>query len=918
MATSDAVRLADFATEWNRRPRDWVDDRLAFELFAARAVAAPAASALVQGQAVWTYRRLLDKAQQLAGRLVAAGVGPEELVAIALENPLDQVVAMLAVSSSGAGFLPLDPAYPQDRLTFMLADSGSRRLICRSSHAEGPPGWTTNQPLEIFDWNPVPAAEATPAAWPRPDLRHPAYAIYTSGSTGRPKGILIEQGELTAMLTWGIAALGLSSTSRVLHCLSFSFDFGIFEALTTLLAGGTLFFGAPGHFGDALASRQDVADMDIDTLHATPSFARELLHASEDPLGLEVLHLGGEAIRGELVAQIAARVPAGCRVFNGYGPTEATINSSLYRIDLLADPALPAVPIGRNSANHRLYVVGPDGELTAPGAEGELWIGGGLARGYLGQPALTAATFVPDPWSNRAGERLYRSGDRIQLDARGELVYLGRLDQQVKLRGFRIECGEIEACLLAHPAVKEAAVVPREFGRRGEQLVAYLVLAAEAALEPVVPALQAALSRDLPAHFLPAHFLRLERLPRTPSGKTDRAALSNSALAEKAEVRHGTPGDATQARLCLLLADVFGANEVGPEDSFLSLGGHSLLATRLLVRIEKEFGVRLPLAALFAEGSIADLARRIQGPKVEAPSKLLWALRAEGRRPPLFLVHPVMGTLFQYLQLLRWLSPEQRLYGFQSPGLDGEGAVFDSLETMATAYLAELQQQEPRGPYQLGGWSMGGVVAWEMAHQLQQQGEAVALLALFDSTSPLDRRSLAYQYNSARLASAWSEDLGAFFGKSFKVPEEALAGLKPEAQWEKLCTCAETAGVLPQDADRQHLRGRFQVFLNHAEMLRDYLPPKLDLDILLFRAEVETAGDHRRPGLGWEDLAHSCKVIAVPGDHLTLFREPHLPILARRLEEQLAAIDLGGVRPSHKVRNRQASDFVERRPPTSR
>ena len=890
MPASDAAGPAQWAAEWNLRPRDYLDDRGFFELFAARAQAAPTRLALIRGSETWTYGQLHDRSSRLAGRLAAAGAGPEDLVAIGLENPLEQVVAMVAVLAAGAGFLPLDPTYPQERLAYMLADSGARRLI----GGAGREGWLADSDLQRFDGSVADDEGPVPGDWQRPQLRHPAYAIYTSGSTGRPKGILIEVGELTAMLTWGIAALGLGAHSRVLHCLSFSFDFGIFEALTTLLAGGTLYFGAPGSFGDALASRAEVEALGINTVHTTPSFARELLYASTAPLALEVLHLGGEAIRGELVAQIAARVPASCRVYNGYGPTEATINASLYRVDLEADQQLPAVPIGRNSANHRLYVVGADGELAAPGEAGELLIGGGLARAYLGRPGLTAAAFVPDPWSERPGERLYRSGDRVQLDRRGELVYLGRLDQQVKLRGFRIECGEVEARLLAHAAVREAAVVLRELPGRGEQLVAFLVLAPEASLEGVVEDLRQALHRELPAHFLPALFLPIDRLPRTPSGKTDRAALPKDLPASFGDPRSRPPANEAEQQLCALFAEVFGEPEVGPGDGFLSLGGHSLLAARLLVRIEKELGVRLPLAVLFEENEITGLARRLDRPKETQPPSLLVALRAAGRRPPLYLVHPVMGTLFHYARLAPLLAPEQPLFGFQSPCLDGEAWLFASLEEMAAAYLGELRRRAPRGPYHLGGWSMGGVVAWEMAHQLLQQGEEVALLALFDSTSPLDRRSLAYQYDSKRLASAWSEDLGAFFGKTLKVPEEELAELEAEGQWQHICARAAAAGVVPEGSDRRHLRARFQVFLNNAELLRDYQPPPLDLEVILFRAEAASPGDHRRPGLGWEDLARACQVIAVPGDHLTLFSEPNLPVLAEKLEEALASIGKTG------------------------
>jgi acyl carrier protein len=408
------------------------------------------------------------------------------------------------------------------------------------------------------------------------------------------------------MLLWGCEYLGLGEHTRVLQSLSFFFDFGIFEHLTTVLAGGTLVY--PGEAaGDPDAFAREIVLQDINTLHTTPAFARELAGAGMVLNDLDILHLGGEALARDTVARLREAAPRAA-IYNGYGPTEATVNSAIFRIERESDG--PVVPIGRRSADNALYILDPAGRLAPFGVRGELHVGGiGVARGYLGRPDLTAERFVPDPFGAASGGRLYRTGDMVRYLPDGNLEFLGRIDQQVKVRGFRIEPGEIEAALREHPAVREAAVVARPEPSGNLRLVAYVVLHRT---DPTDPSdLRAFLAHRLPPHMVPSAFVALDALPLTPTGKLDRKALPEPEVEAAATSSTMAPRTPEEELLTGITARLLGLSRVGAGDNFFALGGHSLLAARLISRVRDALGVELPLRALFEEPTLGGLASRL-------------------------------------------------------------------------------------------------------------------------------------------------------------------------------------------------------------------------------------------------------------------------------------------------------------------
>ncbi|MFG3052749.1 amino acid adenylation domain-containing protein [Kitasatospora sp. NPDC048239] len=686
------------------------------EAFQRTAARTPDAVAVLAGDTRLSYAELNTRANRLARRLTGLGAGPERLVALALPRSAEAVVALLAVLKAGAAYLPIDPALPAERIRLMLDDARPALLLTDRTTAPALPD--TGVPR-------VDLAEAAAAAAaldgtdrtapPRPG--HPAYTLYTSGSTGRPKGVVVEHRALLNLLLAMAERVPLGPADRLLAVTTWSFDIAGLEIHLPLLAGAGLVVAPDGAALDQPAMAAAVARHRVTVMQATPALWQELLlHAPEALRGLRVL-VGGEALPDTLAAGLLA---AAREVTNLYGPTETTIWSTAATL-----AAGRPVTLGRPIRNTRVYVL--DGGLrpVVPGVVGELYLAGaGLARGYGGRPGLTASRFVACPFGS--GGRMYRTGDLVRFTAGGELVFLGRADEQVKVRGFRVEPGEVEAALLAHPSVSRAVVVARSDGPGAAALAAYVVGADDG--------LREYLAARLPASHVPAAVVVLDALPLTPSGKVDRRALPAPDFAASAESR--APRTAVEETLCALFAEVLGLARVGIDDGFFDLGGHSLLAVRLAGRAQAA-GLHLDVADIVLHRSVAELAGRarpVRHPQARAldPFATVLPIRPDGDAPPLFLVHSGLGFSLPYLGLARHLDPRYPLYGLQSPALDGSAPPPTDLREAAADHVGRIRRLRPHGPYRLLGWSYGGVLAHEIAVRLQAAGERVDYLADLD------------------------------------------------------------------------------------------------------------------------------------------------------------------------------------------
>ena len=592
LAETERAQLLD---GWQGGPAPRPASGLVHERVLAQAARTPGAIALIGGGERWTYARLAGRVEEIAARLRCLGAGPERIVGVCLDRTPELVAALLAVLRAGAAYLPLDPAYPRERLAWMLEDAAACAVLTREELAERLP--ERGAPRVILEeLAALPAAASGWRGWPGPEPGNLAYLIYTSGSTGRPKAVAIEHRSAAALVEWARGAFAPEELAGVLAATSVTFDLSVFEMFVPLSLGGAAVVAE-----NALA----LPGPEVTLVNTVPSVLAELLHRGSLPPGVVAVNLAGEALPRELVRRLQAAAPA-VVVRNLYGPSEDTTYSTWTVISPIIAPGAGAPAIGRPLPGTRALVLDRWLSLAPPGSAGELCLGGeGLARGYLGRPDLTAERFVPDPFGG-PGERLYRTGDLVRHRPDGELEYLGRADHQIKVRGFRVEPGEVEAALEAHPAVRRAAVLARG-DAAGRHLVAFVTPEG-----PVDTAeLRAFLRRSLPEPLVPSELIPLPSLPLTAHGKVDRRALSAIAGEARDGAFSAAPRTSLEETIAAAFAELLEHERVGIHDDFFTLGGHSLLAHRLVGRLRDTFGVELPLRTIFESPTVAGMAVEI-------------------------------------------------------------------------------------------------------------------------------------------------------------------------------------------------------------------------------------------------------------------------------------------------------------------
>ncbi|GGN98839.1 enterobactin synthase subunit F [Actinoplanes lobatus] len=823
---------------WNDTAHD-VPDTTLTRLLVAQAARTPRSAAVrAQGQQI-SYEQLHARAERLAWWLTARGAGPGRLVAVALPRGVDLMVALLGVLRSGAGYLPLDLSYPADRLAFMVEDARPVVVLREIPELDG-------VPREVLE-------EAGPD--------DPAYAIYTSGSTGRPKGVLVPHRGIVNRLLWMQHEYGLTGGERVLQKTPSGFDVSVWEFFWPLITGATLVMAKPEGHRDPAYLAGLIVDEKVTTCHFVPSMLRVFLAepSAADTAGtLRRVICSGEELPEDL-ARIFHRV-VGCELHNLYGPTEASVDVTYWPCSP-QDPPGP-VPIGRPVWNTRIHLLDAGGRPVPPGVPGELHIAGRqLATGYLNRPELTAERFRPGPFD---GTRLYRTGDLALWRPDGAIEFLGRTDGQVKIRGFRVELGEIEAVLTEHPTVARAAVAVVS-GR----LVAY-----------VVGSLTVAECRDhlaprLPEHMIPATVVPMTDLPLTPSGKLDRRALPAPAPAATGDV----PRTPAENAIAELVAEVLGGERPGPHDNFFELGGHSLHAATLVQRIRAELGVVVPLAAVFGTPTVAGLAARLTGGPASAGEGLdvLLPLRqADGAA--LFLVHPAGGLSWCYTGILPHLDPSIAVYGLQSRALAGPGPDMSLVDTAAD-YLREIRKVRPQGPYGIAGWSVGGVLAQEIAAALAADGEQVRVLGLLDAYPSDQWRDLP-----APTAADASRALLFMAGQQ----ESSVAGPLTTAS---VVDALRKADSPLAELGEQVLSAIPAVVAGNARMMRDHEHRLFVGDTVMFVAAAPRAEDWLDAG-GWRPyLDGDFTIVDLDCTHPGMVSPASLAVVGRELNRYLAEND---------------------------
>lgn len=890
--------------EWQQL-RSWNDTAVDFgvpsclhDMFAAQVVQTPNAIAvLIPGadgavDQSLTYRELDNRANQLAHYLQEVGVGPETAVGICVERSLEMVVGLFGILKAGGAYLPLDPDYPPDRLAFMIEDAQMPLLLTQQHLLANLQSVLKKTAVLVLDTDwPVVAQESTEALKTAVTPDNLAYIIYTSGSTGRPKGVTNSHRGIYNRLRWMQAAYNLVPADRVLQKTPFSFDVSVWEFFWPLMVGARLVLAQPAGHKDNEYLVQLIREQDITTLHFVPSMLQLFLETADvaECDSLQRVMCSGEALPYELAHRFAACLRA--ELHNLYGPTEAAVDVTYWPCAREYDHHV--VPIGRPIANTQIHLLDAQGQPVPVGVPGELYIGGfNVARGYLHRAELTAVRFIPDPFSTQPGSRLYRTGDLARYLPDGAIEFLGRIDFQVKIRGFRIELGEIEACLGMHPAIREVVVLAREDTPGEKRLVAYMV--AVTSSPPSHTVLRNFLGQHLPDYMIPAVFVWLEAMPLLTNGKVNRRELpAPSQERPELTTMFVPPRDSLELKLVQIWQTVLSMQEIGVADDFFVMGGHSLLAVRLMSHVQKAFDRKLPISTLFQHSTVEKLAAVLRQKSAGRAFSPLVPIQPTGSQPPLFFVHAAGGTALSYNDLARYLSPDYPVYGLEARGLDGQQPPHIRFPRMAADYVAAIRTIQPQGPYHLGGWCVGGTIAFEMARQLQEQGEVVALLALIDTYAPQGMPDANGEgedvWEDATLYVMFMQGLADHFGKKLALDPGDWQGLARDDLLVRVLQRLQQEGILPPDAETSHIQHYLQVYLSNGRALDNYIPQPLQMPVVLFRATSEPVHEYFDETLNWNRwLTASPLIYDVPGDHTSIMFDPYVQILAQKLRTVLA------------------------------
>jgi amino acid adenylation domain-containing protein len=852
------------------------------ELFAQQAARTPAALAVLADDEQYSYAELAAATAAVAGWLARREVHPGDLVGVAMAPSARRLAVVLGILAAGAGYLPLDPALPPDRLAFMTSDAEARLVVADKPALDRLTGLDARVCCLDAQWPLDPAAgSAEPAA--AVDPASVAYVIYTSGSTGRPKGVVVEHRQVANFARWMIEQWQVGVQDRVLQFASLNFDVSVLDMFTALLSGAAAVVAdrdtvlSPPRLAELMRAHQV-------SLASMPPAVLSLLTDAELP-ALRLLISAGEELSSELA--LAWQRP-GLRLVNGYGPTETTVLSAFCEID----GSLLRPPIGRPPANYQNYVLDPCGNPVPPGVVGELHTGGaGVTRGYLNRPELTEQRFIADPFSDEPGARLYRTGDLVKRLPDGNLAFLGRADGQVKLRGLRIELGEIETVLAGHPSVEQAVVVVRKSRAGVDELVGYYRGQASAA------ELRGQLASWLPAYMVPARLIPVERFELNSSGKVDRSRLPEP---EPVLESTGSSATATQTEAALTaIVSRLVKQQAAVEDSFFDLGGNSLLAMQLVSAVRAELETDISVAEVFLSPTVRGLAARMDAVRanaagsadgVPAAGGVLVELLAEQPADgvPLVLLHAVGGTVYSYAALAAELSGRFRVYGLQSPYLTGRipdglpevgepteaGRVPGSagLAELAAGYRSELAALQPHGPYRLGGWSMGALLAYELARQLEADGEAVELLLMLDPPFAMPTEH------------STPEELAEYFvADSLRTVGAPVSVRHAQSVSDHLDNLAAVLDTGPGTQMRAEVARRFDAFRAHRAALSGYRPAGS------VRARTVLIGADRSPNRDaqqeWLALLPHAERHGFDADHYTLLQAGLVQHIARLVEK---------------------------------
>jgi amino acid adenylation domain-containing protein len=852
-------------SDWNNTERDFPQVCIQ-DLVTIQTKRNPDWLAVVCNENSLTYGQLESKTNQLAHYLRTKGVSAEARVGIYLPRSENTLIALLAVLKAGGAYVPIDLTFPKERIAYMVEDSDPAVIITYSYLTKKLP----NQIKKIYLDTESVSIDACESGLPISITTNDslAYVMYTSGSTGRPKGAMNTHKGIVNYITHMINQFQFGPSDRVIQFTPLSFDSSVWNVLGTLSYGGTVFFMDDEQMRNPDCIYAAVIDHQATYINLVPTMLRAICESAlkhkPKKNSLRLISCGGDVLREVDVELARQAFGKSVKVNNQYGPTECSISAIHYLVPDALPNDLQGVPIGKPISNARVYVLDYYLHLVPQGVKGELFIGGiGVGRGYWNRPDLTTERFLPDPfWP---GCRMYRTGDIGRQLSDGTICFLGRSDNQVKIRSYRVELGEIETILHGFPGVKDAVVIlSHQDGL--DKLVAYITMS-EGNHDQIKENLHAYLAERLPFYMLPSIIMQLEVMPLTVSGKVDRQVLPRPETSADTDRQHAPRND-IETRLVSIWKEVLGIERVGIRDNFFELGGHSLLAVRLLARIEEEFGHPLPLQILFTEGTVQSLAEALI--QINNPSFLqgITPIRPEGSKTPLFIISPQLVMR----DLAFTLAPGRPVYGL-APVENGKEVYRKSVQDTAIIYYHNLVEFYPKGPYLLIGHSGRGLFTLELARVLLQNGKDVAFLGLLDtrlhSNIPPVKRLKFHTYNL----------MGKNLPEVLQYTEISLRRFSTRA-WIKILN--------PKTVERYQKEGRVRVQEVMSHLMRTYIPKPFTGQVTLFSIANLPSEIHENPMERWANtFIGQLNLVTVPGDHVSMLKQPHVAVLAEKIDALL-------------------------------
>ncbi|MGE9312912.1 non-ribosomal peptide synthetase [Niabella sp. CJ426] len=833
----------------------------------------------------YTYKSLNESANRLAHYLISQGVKKGDTVGVVLERSAQVVVVLLGVLKCGASYLPIDPEFPEDRISFMLEDSGAPFVVTSTTVSQKLSNLSSRR-IHIDQLQ----AEIGAADPFNPEISiqndDQAYILYTSGSTGKPKGVMVSHENLLNFLLGMKRIFNTGTQTKLLSVTTISFDIAGLELYLPLISGGRIVLADANTTKSSKALIELLSTEDINMMQATPATYKIMLQDQWPANNNLVLLCGGEALSKNMADALLNKCG---RLFNMYGPTETTIWSTVK--EMLPGDAI--VSIGKPIQNTTVYILDKDNRLLPPDSEGEIFIGGkGVALGYHNRADLTRERFIPDTFSGEKGARLYKTGDLGRYLANGDLICLGRSDNQAKIRGYRIELGEIEHYISKIEGIKDAVVKVEDGETDSPKLVAYIVpsdltnLNNGEVTKDEVLRWRGALSKMLPDYMLPNLWLKLKEFPLTPNKKIDRNAL-HYAQAAPAKTE---PGKKRTEALTALISEIttiweeeIGIKGIEPDDNFFELGGHSMIAVKVMNRVSKQMNTKLPIASLFEYPTIASLSKLLDD-STHVKHKSLVAIKTSGSKPPIYLIHGGALNIFLYKNLEPFLSEDQPLYGIQALGLDGDLSHLDSIESIVNKYLEEVLAQNPEGPYILIGYSYGGIIAFEMARQLIAMGKEIKMVGIMDTNVSERVESEQKPGKLVRFLNRQAKKTVFFGGNLLSSPREVL-----KYQWTVLNK--KLNKNFKEAEDEQIYDYPMPVIEAYDNAYCKFILKPLDVKVHLFRVKERTYYVDDRTYLGWLNYARKgVAVYDVRGDHKTFILPPHNEHLIKMIEKIISTI----------------------------